>query len=370
MNRPPNFTKQLLLFVLLSALVAPTASATRTRTHAASPSTLNQSPMMWVTVAPPGENFSVRMPRQPTRESVEQANMPGLTGTAYSASGGRIYYTVKSIGNVGRGGTPRGRLANFITKFKESFLQAAGAGAQMNYSRDVNLGGFVGQHYRLITPNMRGLARFYATERRIYVLEVSGGDENDTPVAWFLDSFSITEPPPQIADDWRPPPPPPTPGRNNRTDRQGGSGLTLKGILDPPPTLDLDSDLCECGDGNENTKSQMSADGRLTRDAILCSKGELELTEEAVKHGFNGEVRLMVELLKTGEVGSIEVEQGQPYGLTEKAIDFARQYKFCPALLDGEPATQMMPLTCTFTVRTYIRTVPPVRRSQPRRRRP
>jgi hypothetical protein len=369
MNRPPNFITRTIPLILLSVAAATAAGARRTPAAAvaASPATLNQSPLTWVTVEPPGENFSVRMPKQPSREAVEQANMPGLTGTSYSASGGRIYYTVKSIGNAGSGGTPRGRLLNYIAKFKESFLQAAGAGAQMNYSRDVSLGGgIVGQHFRLNARAMRGLARFYATERRIYVLEVSGGDEGDALVTYFLDSFSINEPPERDRDDS--PRPIIVSPRRDDSDRRPPLLPPLGSQIGKPFELQFDSDQCECGDGDENTKSQVSADGRLTRSAIICSKGELELTDEAVKHRFNGNVLLRVEMLSTGAVGSIEVMQGQPYGLTEKAIEFARQYQFCPALQENQPVTQITTLTCTFRVRTQIRSAP--RRTTPRRRRP
>jgi hypothetical protein len=108
--------KLLFLIVALAALTFPTMLAV----HAA----FAQAAWSWVIVKPPGENFSVRMPKQPSQEPVEMPNMPNLTGTAYSATGGRIYYTVKSI-HIGRAGSPESRLNDFIAKYRVLLPQAS-----------------------------------------------------------------------------------------------------------------------------------------------------------------------------------------------------------------------------------------------------
>lgn len=300
----------------------------------ASRPTSGQSPWSWVTVKPPGENFSVRMPKQPRTEQIDMSN---LAGTAYSATGGSIYYTVKSIRARG-GGTPRSRLDDFIAKYRETLS----SDVRLTDGHPVYLSGFVGQQYRIGGPSGRGLVRIYSTGQHIYVLEVAGGDEQDAPVSWFLDSFTITEPPPAPAPEQ------PSP-------RGGG---TREPIRDPQPFPPVSlSARCEC-DPSGNPAGQTGADSALTRDAIICTKGDLELTDEAVKHQFSGDVILEVELLKEGAVGGIKVVQSQPYGLEQKAVEAAKQYKFCPALEDGQPVTQIMTLTCTFTVRKVYRQVP------------
>lgn len=298
----------------------------------------------WVTFEPSGENFSVRMPKQPSQEPVEIPNMPNLSGMAYSATGGRIYYTVKSI-RAERGGSPQSRLNDFIAKFREA-LSKTSPSARLTNDRAISLGGFVGGQYRISTPNARALVRIYSTRQRIYVLEVTGGDEEDAPVAWFLDSFTIKEPPP------------PPPNNNAGGDRPPRN----PGWQPPPPTYKQ----CAC-DSLGNPVDQAGTNDLVTRNAIICTKGDLELTDEAVKHQFNGEVILNVELLKDGTVGNIEVIQSQPYGLEQKAVEAARQYKFCPALQDGQPATQFMKLTCKFSVRTIV-TERPLRKPRGRRR--
>ena len=345
MRSPRCLIKLPFLIVALSAIAITTTLPTRTAS--------GQSAFSWVTVKPLGENFSVRMPKQPTQEPVEMPNIPKLTGTAYSATGGRIYYTVKSI-HAQRDGTPQSRLNDFIAKYKEALLQST-PNARLTDGRPVYLSGFVGQQYRISTQNARGLVRIYSTRQRIYVLEVAGGDQEDAPVIWFLDSFTFNEPPP-----------------GSSTSGGGGGGRTTKSPDSPPrPTPNPIRNpptyrQCAC-DPLGNPVDQAGTDALLTRDAIICTKGDLELTDEAVKHQFNGDVILDVELLKDGTVGHIEVIQSQPYGLRQKAVEAAHQYKFCPALEDGQPVTQIMKLTCRFSVRT-IYTERPVPKRRGKRR--
>lgn len=281
------------------------------------------------------------------------SNMANVSGTAYNATGGKIYYTVKSI-RAERSGNPQSRLNDFVAKFKQSVTQIS-PGVRFIDSHALELNGFVGQQFRIITPDARVLVRIYSTRQRIYVLEVAGGDEEDAPVGWFLESFAISELPP--------PPPPITGGR-------GGGGLTLPPQLPPfareqrVPTYRQ----CAC-DPLGNPIDQASTEYVATRDAIFCTQGDLELTEEAKKHQFNGEVILEVELLKDGTVGGIKVIQSQPYGLEQKAVEAARQYKFCPALQDGQPVNTLLTLTCRFTV--TVRTIyqeRPARKARSRRR--
>jgi TonB family protein len=310
-----------------------------------------QGAWSWVPVKPPGENFSVRMPKQPSQEPVEMPNVPNLSGTAYSATGGRIYYTVKSI-RAERGGSPQSRLNDFIAKFREA-LSRTSPGARLMDDHPVSLGGFDGRQYRINSTNMRGLVRVYSTRLRIYVLEVAGGDEEDAPVGWFLDSFTINEPPP--APDTRV-------GDGRRT---GGTGPTPGPDRNPIPRRPTYKQ-CAC-DPLGNLVEQEGAEALLTRDAILCTKGALEGTDQAVKHQFNGDVILEVELLADGTVGGIKVVQSQPYGLDQKAVEAAQQYKFCPALQDGQPVTQLLRYTAMFRVKTVYTKDPP-RKPRGRRR--
>lgn len=64
-----------------------------------------------------------------------------------------------------------------------------------------------------------------------------------------------------------------------------------------------------------------------------------------------GRVVLRTVLCRTGEVTDIEVVQGLPDGLTEKALAAARQIKFIPAERRGQKVSQRVVLEYAFRVR-------------------
>ena len=70
--------------------------------------------------------------------------------------------------------------------------------------------------------------------------------------------------------------------------------------------------------------------------------------EEARKEKIEGMVVLQTVIDSNGEVQEIKASKSQPYGLTEAAIEAVRQWRFEPALLDGEPVAVIYSLTINF----------------------
>lgn len=64
-----------------------------------------------------------------------------------------------------------------------------------------------------------------------------------------------------------------------------------------------------------------------------------------------GRVVLRVVLCRTGEVADIEVVEGLPDGLTERAVEAVRQIKFTPAERRGKKVSQRALFEYTFRVR-------------------
>jgi TonB family protein len=64
-----------------------------------------------------------------------------------------------------------------------------------------------------------------------------------------------------------------------------------------------------------------------------------EYTEAARNNKVEGDVRLMVIFLSNGKIGQIDLLEGLPDGLTEKAIDVARAIKFKPATYSNSNKT-------------------------------
>jgi TonB family protein len=70
--------------------------------------------------------------------------------------------------------------------------------------------------------------------------------------------------------------------------------------------------------------------------------------EEARAVGAAGEVRLSLVLAADGTVKYVFPMKSLKYGLTESAMDAARQIKFEPAIRDGQPVSQLVALAYEF----------------------
>ncbi len=84
--------------------------------------------------------------------------------------------------------------------------------------------------------------------------------------------------------------------------------------------------------------------------AIITFKPEPGFTEEARKNNVTGIVRLRAVLSASGEVSNLSVVKGLPDGLTEKAMQAARQIKFRPAQKDGRTVSQYVVLEYNFNI--------------------
>jgi TonB family protein len=73
-------------------------------------------------------------------------------------------------------------------------------------------------------------------------------------------------------------------------------------------------------------------------------------TEEGRKNNVQGVVRLSVVLSASGQVTNITPVNSLPYGLTEKAIEAARQLQFVPAKKNGQPVSTKKVLEYRFTM--------------------
>jgi TonB family protein len=88
----------------------------------------------------------------------------------------------------------------------------------------------------------------------------------------------------------------------------------------------------------------------VARTAVILSKPEPLYTDEARRHGTAGEVRLRMLLSASGQVTGIEPLTALPDGLTESAVEAARQIKFTPAEQDGQPVSQFVTVAYRFDI--------------------
>jgi TonB family protein len=101
-----------------------------------------------------------------------------------------------------------------------------------------------------------------------------------------------------------------------------------------------------------------------TRDGIrraeILAKPTPGYTEEARRAGVSGVVRLRVVLGADGKVRHVLVLRRLTHGLTEKAVEAARQVRFNPATLGGQPVSQYVVLEYGFNLDVrFIRTARP-----------
>lgn len=88
----------------------------------------------------------------------------------------------------------------------------------------------------------------------------------------------------------------------------------------------------------------------VTRKAVITFKPEPGYTEQARKNSVEGVIRLQAILTASGKVTNIRVLRGLPDGLSEKALQAARQIRFIPAEKDGRAVSQWMLLEYNFSI--------------------
>jgi len=71
-------------------------------------------------------------------------------------------------------------------------------------------------------------------------------------------------------------------------------------------------------------------------------------TADARKNAVSGVVVLKAIFASNGQVQNIRVITGLPFGLTEQAVNAARQIKFTPAMKGGRPVSMWMQLEYNF----------------------
>lgn len=93
---------------------------------------------------------------------------------------------------------------------------------------------------------------------------------------------------------------------------------------------------------------QVFRQAEVTTKARLTYRSEPGITQESRRNNVRGVVRLRAVLAADGRVKNIIVIRGLPDGLTEKAIEAARQIRFTPATKAGRAVSQFVILEYNF----------------------
>ena len=251
------------------------------------------------------EEFSVLMPGQPSLYLNAITDFPGrkVPERIYSSYADGSVYLVVSYDGSSIGGTTE--------NFKPHHLGQNGA----KYLRDINLDGYKGKEYRLQFGEVTGTLRIYATKKHGYALATIQAVEDAPLRDYFFSSFSLMARADNQSPDVNQPKAPPNPASALPRGDAGQSQLGGKDV---------------------------------TRRAAIVSKPEPWYSNEARAAGVTGTVVLRVILSSSGEVKHINLVSGLSRGLTENAIEAARQIRFVPAVKDGRFVSYWIELQYNF----------------------
>lgn len=100
---------------------------------------------------------------------------------------------------------------------------------------------------------------------------------------------------------------------------------------------------------DENNERVFSGN-EVDKKPLILSKPKASYTEEARKNQIQGVVILRLVFTAKGTVEQIRVVRGLPFGLSERAIEAARQIRFQPGMKNGQPVSVSSALEYSFNV--------------------
>jgi TonB family protein len=294
-------------------------------------------PLSWRKVAPVGEEFTVSMPPPVAVEIKPDIAVPTRVNRTYNSSTHSAYYFVTSSELEPAGLTSSQRL-DLLARAEKDLLTRElnnnrGSSGSIVYVKELSLNGQSGRQFRLTLGEMHGTLQFFVTRRRAYRVVVLGANLDASEANQFLNSFRLGEINTNVALD-------------GITAKRGVEGLGA-GIGQGSGNIPRRDVYIETDGG---ARERVYSGREVTRKIQITFKPEPEYTADARSRQISGTVVLRMVFLASGRVSNVTVVQPLPYGLTEKAIEAARQIRFLPATKDGHPVSQAMQLEFNFNL--------------------
>lgn len=92
---------------------------------------------------------------------------------------------------------------------------------------------------------------------------------------------------------------------------------------------------------NEGCPSPIYRQSDVTQMAFMKEQLQVPYTAEAVQNKVEGKILLQLFVCSNGRVSDVTINEGLPFGLTERAIDALGKVRYQPALLAGQPVSVM-----------------------------
>jgi TonB family protein len=90
--------------------------------------------------------------------------------------------------------------------------------------------------------------------------------------------------------------------------------------------------------------------GEVDQKAQIIYRAQPQYTEEARANAAEGTVVLRAVFSADSQVTNVRVVSGLPYGLTERAVEAAREIRFTPAMKDGRAVSQYIQIEYNFNL--------------------
>lgn len=290
----------------------------------------------WETLKPEGEEFSVLMPKGSTFESgKEPYHKMELNTRMYISSRqpGPVFAVVSFSGIKSNPAlyTEMQRINSYVDAFKTLFPPKVrkDAVAKLTLVGEKILQGNSGREYRITIADLTGTAHVFATRKRFYSIVYLNTRKEEAVQEQFLSSFVLPEkingPPESVASAV-----PNTPNATLSADP------ALTEAAPPKPNDDADTRKTEPNRIASNPESGRApiSGGVLNGKAISLPAPEYPPIAKQAR--ASGAVAVQVTVDENGAVIAAHAVSGHPL-LQASAVAAARQARFSPTLLMGEP---------------------------------
>ncbi|HEY6230208.1 MAG TPA: TonB family protein [Pyrinomonadaceae bacterium] len=290
------------------------------------------APSDWETLRPDGEEFSVLMPKGSTAETSKEPyhKMELNTRTYLSKTPTGAVFAVVSLSGIKSNPalyTEMQRMNSYVDAFKTLFSPKIrkDAVAKLTLVGDKTLQGNPGREYRMTLGDLNGTAQVFATRKRFYSIVYLDTKKNDALQEQFLSSFVLPE------------------KTTSPATASAQAPATVAAAEEPAPqpaetpkpasNAERDAKTEEPAHSEPGKRAPVSA-GVLNSRAISLPMPDYPAEARAV--GAEGVVVIQVTVDEQGNVTEARALSG-PKMLHEVSLNAARQAKFSPTLLSGEP---------------------------------
>ncbi|HKR02661.1 MAG TPA: energy transducer TonB [Pyrinomonadaceae bacterium] len=268
----------------------------------------------WKRVNPPGEEFSILTPVEPTLIELGKdylvfgSDEKVLMHRSYSGYSEGFIFAIESY----RASEPK-RIFNTLSNALRP---------KKNFESEPEISGFSGKQYRILNDQFYGKQLSFVTRRHVYLITVASLTEDNAAVARFLSSLLL------------------------------GDKITVPAtgqVLDVNDLLQARG-LGSGGPDALEAQGQIFSSKEVSRRAFIVWWQDPQYTNEARRDKVHGTVVLRCVFGADGRLSNVKVVSGLKDGLTEKALEAALCLRFFPAEKDGRPVSQYIQIEYNFNL--------------------